>query len=90
MFRGKWVRYLRGAQYTNESGCGIDDVQNCIKFRWPDMEFMKWRWKPNGCELPVFDAARFLELVRGKSMAFVGDSLAGKWKPNAVIVVPVE
>ncbi|KAF5941334.1 hypothetical protein HYC85_022501 [Camellia sinensis] len=37
---------------------------------------MKWRWKPDDCELPLFDAARFLEIVRGKSMAFVGDSLA--------------
>ncbi|KAH7856239.1 hypothetical protein Vadar_034325 [Vaccinium darrowii] len=37
---------------------------------------MKWRWKPDGCELPVFNPAWFLELVRGKSIAFVGDSLA--------------
>ncbi|PON40600.1 Trichome birefringence-like family [Parasponia andersonii] len=34
------------------------------------------RWKPTDCELHPFDAAQFLELVKGKSMAFVGDSLA--------------
>jgi hypothetical protein len=37
---------------------------------------MRWRWRPDGCDLPRFDAARFLEAMRGKSMAFVGDSLA--------------
>lgn len=40
------------------------------------MEFLKWRWKPDGCELPLFDPVAFLEIVRGKSIAFVGDSLA--------------
>ncbi|CAI0451215.1 unnamed protein product [Linum tenue] len=36
---------------------------------------MRWRWKPDGCELPVFNPAQFLEIVRGKSLAFVGDSV---------------
>ncbi|CAI0547730.1 unnamed protein product [Linum tenue] len=36
---------------------------------------MKWRWRPKDCELPLFDAVQFLELVRGKSMAFIGDSV---------------
>ncbi|BFG42661.1 hypothetical protein CerSpe_289350 [Prunus speciosa] len=58
-----------------------------MKFGRPDMEFMKWRWKPDACcELPLFDATQFLELVRGKSLAFLGDS--GK-KSNAVIALPV-
>ncbi|CAL5434819.1 unnamed protein product [Camellia sinensis] len=76
IFSGKWVPYPQGPLYTNKSGCVIDDGENCIKFGRPDTEFMKWRWKPDGCELPVFDAAQFLETVRGKSMAFVGDSVA--------------
>ncbi|XAR68600.1 hypothetical protein NMG60_11003784 [Bertholletia excelsa] len=75
-FRGKWVPYPPGPQYTNRSGCLIEDGQNCMKFGRPDTEFMYWRWKPHDCELPIFDAARFLHLVKGKSMAFVGDSLA--------------
>ncbi|KAL7168881.1 hypothetical protein ACSBR2_034000 [Camellia fascicularis] len=74
---GKWVPYPKGpAYYTNNSRCVIQDAQNCMKYGRPDTEFMKWRWKPEDCELPLFDAARFLEIVRGKSMAFVGDSLA--------------
>ncbi|CAB4291180.1 unnamed protein product [Prunus armeniaca] len=47
-----------------------------MKFGRADTEFMKWRWKPDACcELPLFDATQFLELVRGKSLAFLGDSL---------------
>ncbi|KAA8547836.1 hypothetical protein F0562_004265 [Nyssa sinensis] len=46
-----------------------------MKFGRPDTEFLKWRWKPDECELPLFDAGQFLELVRGKTLAFVGDSV---------------
>ncbi|EEF28438.1 conserved hypothetical protein [Ricinus communis] len=46
-----------------------------MKFGRPDTDFMKWRWRPEECELPFFNAGQFLELVRGKSMAFVGDSV---------------
>ncbi|CAL1355718.1 unnamed protein product [Linum trigynum] len=37
--------------------------------------FMRWRWKPDGSDLPIFNPAQFLEIVRGKSLAFVGDSV---------------
>ncbi|CAH9088739.1 unnamed protein product [Cuscuta epithymum] len=47
-----------------------------MKFGRPDDGYLKWRWKPDGCELPIFDPHEFLELVRGKSLAFVGDSIA--------------
>ncbi|KAL6994052.1 hypothetical protein U1Q18_012158 [Sarracenia purpurea var. burkii] len=75
IFNGTWVEYPGGAYYTNTSECEIDDRENCMKFGRPDTEFLKWRWKPNECELPIFHAAQFLELVRGKFMAFVGDSV---------------
>lgn len=75
IFSGKWVPYPNGSYYTNETCNLIIDQQNCIKFGRPNTEFLKWTWKPNECELPHFDAVQFLELVRGKSMAFVGDSV---------------
>ncbi|KAF5958455.1 hypothetical protein HYC85_005680 [Camellia sinensis] len=46
-----------------------------MKYGRPDNDFLKWRWKPDDCELPLFDAVKFLEIVRGKSLAFVGDSV---------------
>ncbi|XP_022759344.1 protein trichome birefringence-like 19 isoform X2 [Durio zibethinus] len=75
VFKGKWVPHPQGPYYTNETCRLIIDQHNCMKFGRPDSEFMKWRWKPDDCVLPLFDAAQFLEMVRGKSMAFVGDSV---------------
>ncbi|XP_047067630.1 protein trichome birefringence-like 21 [Lolium rigidum] len=78
IFRGEWVPDDGGAvpYYTNRSCPYIQEHQNCMKYGRPDLGFLKWRWRPSGCELPRFDAAGFLDAVRGRSMAFVGDSLA--------------
>ncbi|MQM11404.1 hypothetical protein Taro_044311, partial [Colocasia esculenta] len=76
LFKGRWVPNGEAPYYTNTTCWMIQEHQNCMKYGRPDTEFLKWRWKPDDCELPVFDPARFLELVRGKAMAFVGDSLA--------------
>ncbi|KAD3640973.1 hypothetical protein E3N88_30196 [Mikania micrantha] len=76
LFSGEWVENPEGAYYTNETCYAIQEHQNCMKFGRPDRDFLKWRWKPYNCELPVFDPVEFLEMVRGKSLAFVGDSVA--------------
>ena len=62
--------------YTNRSCPLIQEHQNCLKYGRPDLGFLRWRWRPAACELPRFDAAAFLDVVRGRSLAFVGDSLA--------------
>ncbi|KAM0941803.1 putative PC-Esterase [Dioscorea sansibarensis] len=41
-----------------------------------DLEYLNWRWKPNDCELPKFEPYSFLNIIRGKTLAFVGDSLS--------------
>ncbi|VAI72922.1 unnamed protein product [Triticum turgidum subsp. durum] len=78
---GEWVRDPTGARphYTNATCAFIQDYQNCMKHGRPSLDFLQWRWRPDGgpgCELPRFDAARFFRIVRGKSILFVGDSLA--------------
>ncbi|OWM64455.1 protein trichome birefringence-like 19 [Punica granatum] len=75
VFRGEWVLYPNATYYTNETCPLIIDQQNCLKFGRPDTEYLKWKWKPEGCELPRFDAVEFLEIAKGKSVAFVGDSV---------------
>ncbi|XP_054786262.1 protein trichome birefringence-like 19 [Prosopis cineraria] len=75
IFSGEWVPNPEAPYYTNTSCWAIHEHQNCIKYGRPDSEFMKWRWKPNDCELPIFNPFQFLEIMRGKSMAFVGDSV---------------
>ncbi|KAL7190675.1 hypothetical protein ACSBR2_022866 [Camellia fascicularis] len=76
IFSGSWVPDPDGPYYTNMTCREIQEHQNCIKFGRPDVEYLKWRWKPDGCELPMFDPYQFMELMRGKSLAFVGDSVA--------------
>ncbi|CAL0321690.1 unnamed protein product [Lupinus luteus] len=75
IFSGKWVPYTEGPYYNNETCLWIIDQQNCKKFGRPDSEFLQWRWKPDECELPRFDATQFLKVVKGKKMVFVGDSV---------------
>lgn len=76
IFTGEWVPNPDAPYYTNNTCYSIQEHQNCMKFGRPDNGYLKWKWKPDGCELPIFDPREFLELVRGKSLAFVGDSIA--------------
>lgn len=79
IFRGEWVPDdATGGEpyYTNRSCVVIQEHQNCMKYGRPDLGFLRWRWRPAQCELPRFDAAAFLDVVRDRSLAFVGDSLA--------------
>ncbi|KMS95327.1 hypothetical protein BVRB_009340 [Beta vulgaris subsp. vulgaris] len=41
-----------------------------------DKDFVNWRWKPEKCELPRFNPHKFLQLVGGRKLGFVGDSVA--------------
>lgn len=75
-FKGHWVKEPRGSYYTNSSCTTIPEPKNCFKNGRRDMDFLNWRWKPDKCELPRFDPKVFLEIVVGKKLAFVGDSVA--------------
>ncbi|OQU76222.1 hypothetical protein SORBI_3010G114300 [Sorghum bicolor] len=73
---GEWVPDPGAPRYTTETCSVIHGHYDCMRYGRPDLDFVRWRWRPSGCELPRLDAARFLRAVTGKSMAFVGDSLA--------------
>ncbi|KAL2326832.1 hypothetical protein Fmac_020259 [Flemingia macrophylla] len=49
---------------------------NCLKNGRPDLEYLKYRWKPSSCDLPRFNGVDFLERYRGKKIMFVGDSIS--------------
>ncbi|CAI9111345.1 OLC1v1011554C1 [Oldenlandia corymbosa var. corymbosa] len=92
---GEWVPNPDAPYYTNVTCPGMYNLQNCMKFGKPSMSFLEWRWKPDGCELPTFDPNRFLQLVRGKSITFVGDSLARNHMQSLIcllsgVVYPVD
>ncbi|CAN0902603.1 Protein YLS7 [Linum grandiflorum] len=76
LFKGSWFYDPRGPSYKNNSCPVITQMQNCQGNGRPDREYESWRWKPSQCDLPRFDGKKFLELMRGKTIAFIGDSVA--------------
>ncbi|KAH6791284.1 TRICHOME BIREFRINGENCE-LIKE 19 [Perilla frutescens var. frutescens] len=75
IFTGEWVPDPGAPYYTNKTCWAIHEHQNCMKYGRPDTQFLQWKWKPDGCDLPVFDPFHFLDMLRDKSIAFVGDSV---------------
>lgn len=75
IFTGEWIPNTNAPYYTNTTCWAIHEHQNCMKYGRPDSGFMQWRWKPDGCDLPVVNPFQFLDMVRDKSLAFVGDSV---------------
>ena len=76
LFTGDWIPNPGGPVYTNESCHLIESHQNCMKNGRPDMGYLYWRWNPRDCELPQFDSEKFLELMRNKVWALIGDSIS--------------
>ncbi|XP_066374810.1 xyloglucan O-acetyltransferase 2-like [Miscanthus floridulus] len=74
---GNWVWAPGHARRYNATECNAKESHDCIRNGRPDTGYLDWRWQPaGGCPLPAFDAAAFLSAVRGKHVAFVGDSMA--------------
>ncbi|KAF5203227.1 trichome birefringence-like, partial [Thalictrum thalictroides] len=76
LFNGQWIPDLNGSLYTNKSCSTMPISKNCGKHGRKDVDYLNWRWKPYGCDLQRFDAKNFLHIVRGKTLAFIGDSVA--------------
>ncbi|XP_057448426.1 xyloglucan O-acetyltransferase 1-like [Lotus japonicus] len=72
---GQWVHDKRGPLY-NGTTCKIKESQNCIINGRPDSGYLQWRWKPSECNLPRFKPHTFLQLIKNKHVAFVGDSIS--------------
>lgn len=75
LFVGDWVPDPTGPYYTNSTCSLIEGHQNCMKNGRPDSGYFYWRWNPRDCDLPKFNAKRFLHFMRNKSLAFIGDSI---------------
>ncbi|KAJ0254328.1 PMR5 N-terminal domain-containing protein [Hirschfeldia incana] len=76
IFTGNWVPDPSGPIYTNISCRHIQEHQNCLKNGRPDSNYLLWRWKPHDCDLPRFNPFQFLDRMRNKWWAFIGDSIS--------------
>ncbi|PSS13790.1 Protein trichome birefringence like [Actinidia chinensis var. chinensis] len=75
LFDGEWVRDESYPLYKPGSCSLIDEQFNCFLNGRPDNGYHKLKWKPKGCSIPRLNGSHMLELLRGKRLAFVGDSL---------------
>lgn len=75
-FVGDWIPHPEGPAYTNETCDWIEGHQNCMKNGRPDTGYLYWKWSPRECELPQLNPNRFLELMRNKALALIGDSIS--------------
>ncbi|KAG9457872.1 hypothetical protein H6P81_002380 [Aristolochia fimbriata] len=73
--KGRWVLDDSYPLYSNSSCPLIDEGFNCQTNGRMDKDYMKWRWQPQNCNIPRFNPVKMLELIRGKRLVFVGDSL---------------
>nr|XP_043624976.1 protein trichome birefringence-like 5 [Erigeron canadensis] len=75
MHYGKWVKDDEYPIYKSGSCPFVDEAFNCQENGRSDTDYMKWRWQPDECELPRFNATDFLVRLRGKRLMLVGDSM---------------
>ncbi|CAA7030533.1 unnamed protein product [Microthlaspi erraticum] len=73
--KGKWVHDDEYPLYTNASCPFIDEGFGCQTNGRLDLNYTKFRWEPRDCDAPRFNATRMLEMIRGKRLVFVGDSI---------------
>ncbi|GMI98887.1 TRICHOME BIREFRINGENCE-LIKE 6 [Hibiscus trionum] len=73
--KGKWVYDESYPLYTNGSCPLIDEGFNCDTNGRRDRSYKKWKWQPQDCDFPRFNAAKMLDLIKGKRLVFVGDSI---------------
>ncbi|XXG41432.1 hypothetical protein AAC387_Pa01g1888 [Persea americana] len=75
IFDGHWVLDETYPYYSPGSCPFIDNGFDCISNGRPDSDYQRLRWEPKGCKIPRLDGNKMLELLRGKRLVFVGDSL---------------
>ncbi|CAH8350985.1 unnamed protein product [Eruca vesicaria subsp. sativa] len=74
-FDGEWIMDDSYPLYKPGSCKIIDEQFNCISNGRPDKDFHKLKWKPKKCSLPRLNGVIMLEMLRGRRLVFVGDSL---------------
>ncbi|GAB2285725.1 Protein pmr5 [Dionaea muscipula] len=82
LFMGSWVHDDSYIPMYQPTDCPLMDPEfNCQFYGRPDSDYLKYRWKPDACDLPRFNGVDLLMKMRGKKLMFVGDSLGrNQWE----------
>ncbi|KAL0299064.1 UNVERIFIED_CONTAM: protein trichome birefringence-like 36 [Sesamum calycinum] len=88
--KGKWVYDQTYPLYDAATCPYLSTAVTCRKNGRPDSDYEKWRWKPEGCSIPRFDALDFLGKMRRKRIMLVGDSIMrNQWESLVCLVQSV-
>ncbi|KAK9147305.1 hypothetical protein Scep_006062 [Stephania cephalantha] len=87
IFTGDWIPTRSEPIYTNATCRYIEGHQNCMMNGRPDSGYLYWRWSPRDCELRQFEAENFLELMRNKSWALIGDSISRNYVQSLLCIL---
>lgn len=76
LYVGSWVKDEENYPLYKAGSCPfVDEAYDCQSNGRKDSQYMNWRWKPDGCDIPRFNATDFLTRLRGKRLMLVGDSM---------------
>ncbi|XP_010535816.1 PREDICTED: protein trichome birefringence-like 5 [Tarenaya hassleriana] len=75
LYKGTWVKDDQYPLYQPGSCPYVDEAFDCQRNGRRDSDYLQWRWKPDDCDLPRFNATDFLARLRGKRLMLVGDSM---------------
>ncbi|KAG4970163.1 hypothetical protein JHK85_036584 [Glycine max] len=75
LFTGTWVKDESYPIYQPGSCPYVDEAYDCKVNGRTDTLYSNWRWKPDACDLPRFNATDFLVRLKGKRLMLVGDSM---------------
>ncbi|CAN1356407.1 Protein trichome birefringence-like 36 [Linum perenne] len=85
---GRWVYDPdRTPAYKEERCPFLSEQVSCQRNGRPDSKYEKWSWEAKGCSFLKFDAAKMLEMMKGKRMVIVGDSISSnQWESLACLL----
>ncbi|XP_059628437.1 protein trichome birefringence-like 36 [Cornus florida] len=87
---GKWIFDQSYPLYDSTNCPYLSSAVTCQKNGRPDSDYEKWKWKPNGCSMPRFNALGFLGKMRKKRIMLVGDSIMrNQWESLVCLVQSV-
>lgn len=87
VFDGEWVLDESYPLYDSSLCPFAERGFNCLANGRKDKGYLKWRWKPKNCDIPRFNAREILELLGGKRVVFVGDSLSRTQWESAICML---
>ncbi|EYU19805.1 hypothetical protein ABFS82_06G086200 [Erythranthe guttata] len=88
--KGKWVSDQTYPLYSAATCPYLSSAVSCRRNGRPDSHYENFKWVPDSCSIPRFDALDFLGKMRRKRIMLVGDSIMrNQWESLVCLVQSV-